>query len=160
MFDCADAGHKEDYPLREGEGEKCAAGLAAEILFRDRYDKAERVQPIGGKAVAEDAVCENGAQKAAADKDGGAKRRGFLGPTDVIVKFWGHLDGVLVPGCAWKLVMGLEMQDRIYIYIYVGWSSWCLKFGRRGCTRQQRMFTNLQLRPCFTIGGVSMGRDC
>lgn len=120
MFDCADAGHKEDYPLREGEGEKCAAGglAAAEILFRDRYDEAERVQPIGGKAVAEDAVCENGAQKAAADEDGGAKRRGFLGSADVIVEFWGHLDGVLVflavnGSLLWDLRCKIE-----YIYIW------------------------------------------
>lgn len=55
MFDCADACHEEDYPLREGEGggEKCAAagrlaGHVGVLLFRDRYDEAERVQPIGG----------------------------------------------------------------------------------------------------------------
>lgn len=44
----------------------------------------------------QDAVCENGAQKAAADEDGGAEWGGFLGSADVIMEFWGHLDGVLV----------------------------------------------------------------
>lgn len=44
--------------------------------------------------MAEDAVCENGAQEAGADEDGGAERGGFLGSADVIVEFWGHLDGV------------------------------------------------------------------
>lgn len=94
MFDCADAGHEEDYPLREGKGDKCARLAGA--LVRDRYDEAESVQPTGGEAVAEDAVCENGAQKAGADEDGGAERGGFLGSADVIVEFWGHLDGFLV----------------------------------------------------------------
>lgn len=46
--------------------------------------------------MAEDAVCENGAQKAGADEDGGAEWGGFLGSADVIVEFWGHLDGFLV----------------------------------------------------------------
>lgn len=41
MFDCADAGHEEDYPLREGKGDECA-GLAG-ALVRDRYDEAESV---------------------------------------------------------------------------------------------------------------------
>lgn len=42
--------------------------------------------------MAEDAVCENRAQKAGADEDGGAERGGFLGSADVIMGFWGHLD--------------------------------------------------------------------
>lgn len=41
MFDRADAGHEEDYPLREGEGEKRAGLVGA--LVRDRYDEAESV---------------------------------------------------------------------------------------------------------------------
>lgn len=43
--------------------------------------------------MAEDAICENGAQEAGADEDGGAERRGFLGSADVIVEFCGHLEG-------------------------------------------------------------------
>lgn len=62
--------------------------------------------------MAEDAVCETGTQEAGADEDRGAERGGFFGSADVIVEFWGHLDGVwfflAVHG---KLVMGLEMQN-------------------------------------------------
>lgn len=101
--------------------------------------------------MAEDAVCENGAQEAGADEDGGAERGEFLGSADVIVEFWGHLDGVrfylAVHGSSlWDLRCKIE-----YICSFLRVASWCLKLSARGCTKQQHMLTNLQLPPCFTI---------
>lgn len=116
MFDHADAGHEEDYPLREGEGEKCA-GLVGS-LARDRYDEAESIQPIGGEAAAEDTICENGAQDAGADEDGGAERGGFLGSANVIVGFWGHLDGLgFFLAVHRKLLWDLRCILNVYTYV-------------------------------------------
>lgn len=57
--------------------------------------------------MAENAVCENGAQEASADEDGGAERGGFLASADVIVEFWGHLDSVGF----FLAVHGIEMEN-------------------------------------------------